>query len=729
MADDLFPTVDSSTYYTPESLKLRRELAKSMLAQGLDISPIRSPWQGLARMANAALGGYDVYSTEQKEKESAAKAGQSYIDILSGKSGQPDQPSLSTQPGAPQAPAPDLGTGPKPPVPTGSIEGIIQNEARRNNLDPNVLRAFSGIESGHNPHQQTGQYKGLFQLSDAEFNKYGGTGDIFDPNLNAAAAARKLRAESDAFKEKAGRDPTANELYMIHQQGAGGAANHYAYPDRPAWLNMYSTAEGRQKGVAWAKQAIWGNIPDDQKRIFRNVENVTSQQFTDMWDRRVRRFGGGAPAQVADASGAVPAAPGMTGVNSPVPGISIDTPPITPAPEGAPGISVGNMPAPGANGPVPSKFVGYNPTVPGGPELSPGNTGSLAFGIPGSIPGNPTGGQGSPAAAPAPTPLPPPQTPATQAPGQISTGSVPSAANQPAPGVRQSAIAASGGGILDAIPLKARQQIAQMIARPETHDAGIALMQKVMSEQLKHVGTPEHYGLNPIHGERIDENGNRVPVLLQTKQSGGAQELKMPPGVTPSAAVEKIDAGTHWLLYDKQGGRVIGSVPKNAEEEARQKAAGHQIGEGQGKVQFNLPQLENNADMMLKTIDKAYNHAELSRSTGILGLLPGIPGYNANFHAVHEQIQGQAFLQAFNSLRGGGAISDAEGSKATGAIFRMKTTQDPEEYRAALSDLRDVIQNGIRVAREQATNPKAATERAAAGGKVRTYNPNTGELE
>ncbi len=183
------------------------------------------------------------------------------------------------------------------------VEDAIQRAAQRYGLSPETLRAFARIESGGNPGARTGGYHGLFQLSPQEFAKHGGQGNIYDTTANTEAAARKLRAESEAFAQKYGRQPTASELYLIHQQGEGGAAAHWSNPDRPAWQSMLSTGEGRQKGEGWARQAIWGNVPDDLKRQFGSVDNITSKQFTELWDKKVRGFGGQPPQPQPASSG------------------------------------------------------------------------------------------------------------------------------------------------------------------------------------------------------------------------------------------------------------------------------------------------------------------------------------------------------------------------------------------------------------------------------------------
>jgi hypothetical protein len=164
------------------------------------------------------------------------------------------------------------------------VNDAITGAAQRYGIDPNTLRRAAQIESSGNPNAVTGSYKGLFQLSQAEFQKYAPAGgDIYNPADNALAAAAKMKAEGAAFASQFGRQPSGFDSYMIHQQGLGGYSAHLANPASPAWQNMAATGEGRQKGENWAKQAIWGNIPDQYKAMFGSVDNVTSRDFIAMW--------------------------------------------------------------------------------------------------------------------------------------------------------------------------------------------------------------------------------------------------------------------------------------------------------------------------------------------------------------------------------------------------------------------------------------------------------------
>lgn len=53
---------------SPSAIALQREMAKQMMAQGMDTSPIRSAWAGVARVVQAALGGYQARQVDQREQ-------------------------------------------------------------------------------------------------------------------------------------------------------------------------------------------------------------------------------------------------------------------------------------------------------------------------------------------------------------------------------------------------------------------------------------------------------------------------------------------------------------------------------------------------------------------------------------------------------------------------------------------------------------------------------------
>ena len=174
-------------------------------------------------------------------------------------------------------------------TPVGTPVEEIKRASDAFGLDFNFMKAVAKIESGFDPKQRTGSYIGLFQLSEYEFNKFG-SGQIRDPRDNAVAAAYKVITEGILFEWVTHKKPTLSDLYLIHQQGWEGAAEHISQPDRIAWKSMCATSEGREKGEKWCKRAIWRNTLPAVKHAWKSVDKLTSGAFVGMWRERVAEF-------------------------------------------------------------------------------------------------------------------------------------------------------------------------------------------------------------------------------------------------------------------------------------------------------------------------------------------------------------------------------------------------------------------------------------------------------
>jgi hypothetical protein len=100
LADALTPFVwgAGGAQLTPEQIARQRQIADALTSQGLDFSPVASPWQGLARVADAAVGAYKNYRSDQADKTNAT-TNQSLIQGLLG--GGSEQ--FPAAPGAPTA--------------------------------------------------------------------------------------------------------------------------------------------------------------------------------------------------------------------------------------------------------------------------------------------------------------------------------------------------------------------------------------------------------------------------------------------------------------------------------------------------------------------------------------------------------------------------------------------------------------------------------------------------
>jgi hypothetical protein len=122
----------------------------------------------------------------------------------------------------------------------------------------------------------------------------------------------------------------------------------------------------------------------------------------------------------------------------------------------------------------------------------------------------------------------------------------------------------------------------------------------------------------------------------------------------------------------------------------------------------------------------------LSQGFGLLGK-PVAGSKEADFNALKDQITGQAFLEARQLLKGGGAITDFEGRKAEGAVTRMSNSQSEGEFVKAAKEFRDVLEKAAMKAREKAaakSSPAPAEqtdEELDAALRAKGIDPATGE--
>lgn len=111
----------------------------------------------------------------------------------------------------------------------------------------------------------------------------------------------------------------------------------------------------------------------------------------------------------------------------------------------------------------------------------------------------------------------------------------------------------------------------------------------------------------------------------------------------------------------------------------------------------NLENLTQQGDALLSTINSLSSTKDLDSMVGLKTYVPalrGTPRYD--FERQLEQAQSQVFLEGYERLKGGGVITDYEGSKAEKAIARIDAGQSPEAFRTGLKELEEVVLSGIR---------------------------------
>lgn len=222
------------------------------------------------------------------------------------------------------------------------------------------------------------------------------------------------------------------------------------------------------------------------------------------------------------------------------------------------------------------------------------------------------------------------------------------------------------------------------------------------------MGLPEGAYQQAPNGKVTSIGGGGQNITINT----GAESSRF--GDAPTGTVFVYDDAGQHVMEDAPGGGQRPKVVPLAGTDAEKLVVEQVEGADKGSAQ---------ASSMIATIDGLLSDSGLDSAVGTTGAITQYMGSlapeAARARSRIQQIQGQAFLQAFESLKGGGQITEVEGAKAEAAIARLNTTQSPDDFRAALIELKGVI---------EAAQVRNGTAPAAAPRRL-TFNPETGAFD
>jgi hypothetical protein len=139
------------------------------------------------------------------------------------------------------------------------------------------------------------------------------------------------------------------------------------------------------------------------------------------------------------------------------------------------------------------------------------------------------------------------------------------------------------------------------------------------------------------------------------------------------------------------------------EEERAKLTAKEQLG-----AENTLPQAEDAVNTAVDIIDDVLGE-DLGSVTGGFAGLKGIQSsvmpITENQRRIQpkiDQLSGQTFMQAREKLKGTGTLTDFESRKGEQAYARLSQAQNPEDFKSALRELRDLITKGIETHRKRA---------------------------
>ena len=206
----------------------------------------------------------------------------------------------------------------------------------------------------------------------------------------------------------------------------------------------------------------------------------------------------------------------------------------------------------------------------------------------------------------------------------------------------------------------------------------------------------------------IDAGDKVIPVGPDGQPTGPAVPKRMAPGEAQRIGMDKARLGMEAGRYNYEIGGGQGLPQKQLDAMAAESMKDR--AKAQFQAQNELPQVEAEARQTMGLVDKLIAHPGFSTTVGAKGpsgalaaVGAPIPGTDAaDFSVLRNQLVGKQFLQAFQTLKGGGQITEMEGKKATDAIARMDTAQSEKAFKEAAMEFRAVIEAGLMRARGKA---------------------------
>lgn len=121
----------------------------------------------------------------------------------------------------------------------------------------------------------------------------------------------------------------------------------------------------------------------------------------------------------------------------------------------------------------------------------------------------------------------------------------------------------------------------------------------------------------------------------------------------------------------------------------------------------------------LSSLDEITKSPGLSKSVGIRSALPTIPGSDAaNFEARLDTFKAQTFLPMVSSLKGMGALSDAEGKKLSEAVGALSPKMSESEFRKSAEKIRSDLEGKLNTVKKQYNyqEPAQSSQPSQGGG-------------
>ena len=227
------------------------------------------------------------------------------------------------------------------------------------------------------------------------------------------------------------------------------------------------------------------------------------------------------------------------------------------------------------------------------------------------------------------------------------------------------------------------------------------------------------YGeMNKLRETQLADQAKRIQEYQKSGQSlvGGA------PGAPTGA--QAVQPGTDPRLGTPQSPQRTGvpvppPLPPGVTPEKWAELQAPKLASAVDAYEKAVPQFDEAVKMLRLAREHPGREWGLGSTSEVARRMPGTSAYA--FGAIMDQIAGKNFLSAYSQLKGGGSITEIEGSKAEKAQARLATAQSKDDFDKALNDFESTIRQDLETVQRKVNRPvtvwRTQADNSSAAGK------------
>lgn len=215
---------------------------------------------------------------------------------------------------------------------------------------------------------------------------------------------------------------------------------------------------------------------------------------------------------------------------------------------------------------------------------------------------------------------------------------------------------------------------------------------------LSALGAKDYYGVENDRAQRQNDQAKLAEQMRANRASEGLQAQSN--GIAAmNANIRRLELDDK--KYDRQIARETNTIQlanlqdkREQNQQALEQAKRDKQATAQGAI--------DTFSTALDSLNELSTSPGLSKSVGIRSAFPTVPGSDAaNFEARLDTFKAQTFLPMVASLKGMGALSDAEGKKLSDAVGALSPKMSEASFRSSIGKIQSQLEGKLNTVRKQ----------------------------